>query len=1128
MEQSAWRLGASLILGIAALTAHSTLEAQGQPTCVLFLSADLSARPMGETNIFAMRAFLPDEKLQQKMAAEGIVWGAERLSTQMDYEYLKQFNVVVMLDFPMIEKYPDLRDVVREKEQLLARFVREGGGLLLTGNTEYGMWGLERDFEEMNRFLQPFDAQVLHEQVDEGSPALVIPDMGAGPLAWTGTVLPHAITEGVRGLLYPTRFAWSYWTHPLQAGNDWQVLVKGSETAYSFSAELGGSGGAADAKRPGTFANAPALIAVRDLEKGRMALWPTVPSAFIIDGYHAFWGGGIVMEGTRGGKPSDGRLLLLSMLKWLGAPSSGAFGGYVRPAEVGVGDEAGFQQVDWDKINIEGRLQPNTYRGLIGMRSSLSTGTSTPEEMIETARAASYDYAAFTEDLSEMQPAAMERLRAVCEAASGPEFQVYPGIAYRDESGNSWATFGRTVTWPRDDWWSKASPGAIGVSNFIFRGYQFPPVILVDSGHNPEPAFLQGNFKAFATHTYRAGKLVDDAVPTYIDLQHNGYDLVPVVVHDVRSVDELNTASAAPYQTYSRWWELEDVASGLSGTAAKHAGNYVFHRTGFVSSGPVIDDLRIFNFGSADLAIPGNGRWRMHLEVSSARGVREISIADGPKLWRRVLPGGAQTWTGDFEGYQAMNRHFIATVTDIDGGTAVSTCAWTMTQELAMVRCSDNLNTYTSGKFEAVKYHALRGLESYIDQQAGQFTGFPHLGVDEDQRPAVEQRLTLVSPFGYVKDDIIEYSYPPTATANWNRNDIPEVAVPQTALKGRLRTTLFTPRADRSSVYLVEGDYEILRDIDIARADIPCFRSRWVKDAKTVFVSHSDARPQCLTLEDRRTSHRGTLDGVEYVAQISPLGGSRAIVPLQPGLRYDAIYNGENYYLAASVDLPEKKVTAGQRLTYRYLAVWDTVAGKPDTGFIEDIYTTMGLRGATGYTVTPTHGQVLDTRFILRLQADGYGFLGTITRADLPVNLPVYIDGLNERWPAGILYKGKNKLTVATWRSDAVGNRYTEYVPVEGENQLLRFGFIDRIGMLQVDTALGDRDVYIGNLLICDNPDVFLELDDARPGKQVISANNPTDAEVTITIRPGPGFDMLGEYEKTVTIPAGTAVRISL
>jgi hypothetical protein len=470
---------------------------------VLFLSADVSAKPMGETNIFAMRAFLPDEKLQQRMAAEGIVWGAERLSTQMDYEYLKQFNVIVMLDFPMIEKYPDLQDVVRENEQMLARYVRDGGGLLLTGNTEYGMWGLERDFEQMNRFLQPFDAQVLHEQVGEGSPGLVIPDMGAGPLAWTGNVEAHEITEGVRGLLYPTKFAWSYWTHPVKVGANWQVLLKGSDTAYSFSTELGGSATAADTQRQGTYANAPPLIAVRDVEKGRMALWPTVPSAFIIDGYHAFWGGGIVMEGNRGGKPSDGRPLLLNMLRWLGAPSAGAFGGYTRPPDIGVGDEAGFQRIDWDKARIEGRLQPNTFRGLIGMRSSLSTGTASPEQMIEAVRAAGYHFAAFTEDLSETDAAGMQTLRAVCEAASGPQFQVYPGIAYRDESGNGWATFGRTVTWPKDEWWSKTSPGAIGVSNFVFRGYQFPPVILVDSGHNPEPAWLQGNFKAFATHTYR-------------------------------------------------------------------------------------------------------------------------------------------------------------------------------------------------------------------------------------------------------------------------------------------------------------------------------------------------------------------------------------------------------------------------------------------------------------------------------------------------------------------------------------------------------------------------------------------------------------------------------------------------
>ncbi|MCD6360642.1 MAG: hypothetical protein J7M38_07200 [Armatimonadetes bacterium] len=142
--------------------------------------------------------------------------------------------------------------------------------------------------------------------------------------------------------------------------------------------------------------------------------------------------------------------------------------------------------------------------------------------------------------------------------------------------------------------------------------------------------------------------------------------------------------------------------------------------------------------------------------------------------------------------------------------------------------------------------------------------------------------------------------------------------------------------------------------------------------------------------------------------------------------------------------------------------------------------------------------------------------------------VPVFVEGLNERWAAGILYKGDNELLVPVWRFNRVGDRYCERRKVTGSNQLRRFAVQDGVGMLQVDTELGDRDVYLGNLLVCERPEVFLSLDDAREGKQVISADNPLDEAVTITIRPGPGFDLLGDFARTVTLPPGGVARIEL
>jgi hypothetical protein len=240
-------------------------------------------------------------------------------------------------------------------------------------------------------------------------------------------------------------------------------------------------------------------------------------------------------------------------------------------------------------------------------------------------------------------------------------------------------------------------------------------------------------------------------------------------------------------------------------------------------------------------------------------------------------------------------------------------------------------------------------------------------------------------------------------------------------------------------------------------------------------------------------------------------------------------------YLGCSLDGGQPKLAKGQKVNYRYLAVWSGVNPIPDNGFIEEVFDKLGMRGRTAYTVAPRHGAVLDTRFVLRLQAENCGFAGKITQANLPMNLPVFIEGLNPRWPAGILYKGKNVLLVPVWRMDKVGNRYAERVKTQGRNQLFRFAIpatrgtssLNGTGMLQVDTEISDKDVYIGNLLVCDQPEVFLSLDDVRPGKVVFTANNPTDKGVNCTIRPGPGFDLLGDFAKTVTLPLGGFVRLS-
>lgn len=81
---------------------------------------------------------------------------------------------------------------------------------------------------------------------------------------------------------------------------------------------------------------------------------------------------------------------------------------------------------------------------------------------------------------------------------------------------------------------------------------------------------------------------------------------------------------------------------------------------------------------------------------------------------------------------------------------------------------------------------------------------------------------------------------------------------------------------------------------------------------------------------------------------------------------------------------------------------------------------------------------------------------------------------------------------------------------------------LDRgVGYCQVDTDKQDADVFIGNPLVCDRPEVFLTVVKARKGRCTFEINNPTDKALTVTVRPSKGFDLTGRFNRTIVLPAG-------
>jgi len=1071
-------------------------------------------------NHFAM----PDPKLRARLKELGFEVGVAPYASGLTMEYLKQFNVVVIPHVYVPGTTPGLDEMVEQKKQLLLDYVKQGGGLLVM---RLPGWQFGKDVDAANQWLAPCDIEILGEQVVDDQYKIKLES--GYELSWTDNVAPHPATQDVKGIFYTTyHHMYSDSTSPLKASEDWTILLRGKTTTKSLRTVKGGQ---PPPPSPGTYGSEPPLLAVRDYGKGRIAVWPTNASCVWQDGYHILWGRGVMMDGETSGMRGDAAQLVANVMAYLAEPSKGTFGGFAVPKKVTTASQPPRGWIDWDKRRVKGASMPHCFVGLIGAKSSLSSGQGAPEQFIEVAKESGYDFIAFTEDLDKLTQEEFGRLQGICTQQSTETFKAYPGFAYRDESGNSWVTFSDRLRWPEDGWWSQKYPGRIKINNALSRGCQWPPVVLINSHSNPEKAVFQGNFKVISLYTYENGKLVDDSVDTYLRLQKMRFGLAPVAVHLVSTPDEVKRARTNGYQTYVRWFDA-NMADALSGHIAKYKGRYIYYRSSFVSDGPILEDTRILNFATSDLAFPTQDRFRIHVKASSTAGLREAEILDSnsPRPWRRFLPRGETEFEASIDHFHDKQYKLILHVTDNDGKQAIGWGAWTAVQENSFPRCSDNLNTMPRGKWWGPPEHLqnVRGIENYLVARGFKYMGLPIWGgLQESGRPAVEFYPQLACRFGTILDCVIEDHYPPTASANPDHTDIPECAVPNETISGKVRHTLFTPWQDGPLVTLVEGEFTAKKDFALERAEVMRFNGR--QGADRISATAKDGKLFSGTLSDTHRSCTGELPAGGFAALFpQAYRGSVGMIALGNGLKYHAFSGGNVWHNFRGVLANgNRTVKAGERLTYRYLGVVSRLDPSPDDRFVTGIRDTLGVCGKTAYQMRPRIGSVTSSDFVLKLKAKDHGFAGTVTEAELPLNLPVEIEGLNPRWHAGIWYPGRNAFVVPEWVVNDMNQRYTMRRSRTLDDEIRHFPVLeDGTGFLQIDTSVGDKDIFIGNLLASDHPNVCLTLVDTRPGKSAFVAHNPTDDTIECEVRPGRGFTLLGEFRETVTARAGTSIRV--
>ncbi|MBI4023913.1 MAG: hypothetical protein HY360_02970 [Verrucomicrobia bacterium] len=1070
------------------------------------------------------------------------------LSSQATWDLLSKFNLVVIT----LPHYDPTGNATSNKPPwavsaeewktfcaLIDRYLNAGGGVLFYGNS---VDTLAPAAVEM--FLKPYGANVLFEQVTDPQQTFTQTSKARWSYGWTTAISPGPLTQGVKTVFYPaTKFMYGPTTSPLKLSPEWQVLVTGSPTAHSLAPNYpsvhnpGFSEG-----NPGACTASPPLIACRTVGKGRLAVSGLSLYNSFIWYQHPFIEDIAIKRGD-GKTPSDLRQLQANLARWL-AVETGALGGY--RVETDTTDARVVERTLYNE-----RMKPITWKepaeaiphylwlpGVIGARTALTGGTGTAADWVAAAKAAGLDWLVILEDFEKLPPQAWTQFKKDCVAASSDDLDVEPGWLIRDIGGNTWMQFGACIEWPPAKIFDATEKRIADTQNALF-GIAHTVTAPVGVKANPYPAWSYREYNSFSVVTQTGGELrLDDALAEYLYQQAISDMVKPLAVALLTAPAQL--AKPALYRTYLPCATVAEARQWMNTPRA-------WAPTGYVSNGPELLCWESVNASrvAPDWFVPGTERWRLRLAAQSNVDLAEVAIYDGAEVFARYRPI-SNPFDLTLDGLHDQQRHLIAVITDVQGRRAITSELCTVDTLLEQTMCSDRNNT-TSGSTQ-------------WDPVTGRTISYPSGSMFEKGNTPIGSRPTLTadswvySPPGWdggVAPTMCAFDFradvrdtaTPRVGPTFNRYSCPlaskHVLIQQQSLDYQFKQfngqMVTRPMLNGASYYpyqplenwtawvrevapvavphdprimVIEANIRFKRDVTIEKSPwlemgihLGCLEGEITPGQNERFTLHAD-NDVTFTGDITKKGFGWTGDvkaGGYFAIYPGPLANA-AVMMLDDGYKMCAQVNppnGMRCYLGK--DGPETTYAAGSEVNSRYLVIATSPDGPPGLEQIEWVRTSMGIIGPPAYRVTTAQGAVNGTKFFLDLQAQNGGFTGVISQAKLPLTrLPIRIYGLNPHWSAAV-YDRKRR-------------------------ELVPFGFTDGVGYASVDTRRGESDVYIGNLVACDHPELRLWVVEEGPTMITITAHNPTDKPITTTVKRGVSYERIPTFQKSITVPPGDSL----
>jgi hypothetical protein len=652
-----------------------------------------------------------------------------------------QYNVLVLGRLYMLRKTKQQEARAYEAlSEAMVRFVAEGGGIFLS----YPSGGVG-PYREL---FHPWGAGFYDLLIKDPETAVYDGEGEYGREYDYTTHIHEALAEGVKGMWYPGRIGHAWGTRPLELAEGWEAGVTGSATSHTEVMPGSYATPFADENPPEGYSEYVPLLALRDLQPGRLAL-TGIPSGFHFFSPHNFPLAHQMLAEGFGGKPSDFTQVLINTCRWLAEPSfrEGRLGGAKSAPDVLEPDVTKYPP-DPPVIWAEREFPPDTppRRGLIGARTAYSTGRGTVADYVARAKAAGHDFIVFLEDWKQMSKEKVEALKADCEAATDDSFYAVPGLTMEDEAGNHTFAYGYHVNAPKPDILSpdgkvlqhtpQGTPRTHTLHN-VHSAYLFEELgIRCRRGtylhhRNPIRFYDLRCFDSIGVLTWENGEIVDDLRENYRYLEDLGMFLSPTVLTFLNSPEDFDQALAAgwhnsfiePFLGREDRVLLRYMARELEwwGTIDEDDWKRPFYRLfdnwhylwprQYMTSGPEIAGFTVSASGrdmewlGPDTDIPETADWfradvngfRLRLKVISEVGLDRVLLYDGERLIRRWLPGGERVFEVELDLTNAQQFNYCVEAHDVNGGMAMTPDFHTQRNDWAEFFCADRNNQLNVG-----------------------------------------------------------------------------------------------------------------------------------------------------------------------------------------------------------------------------------------------------------------------------------------------------------------------------------------------------------------------------------------------------------------------------------------------